>query len=52
LVLTPSMSGHIRREHVHADRADDPGAAAADQYEAVILQPSIQAISVTRGNDS
>ena len=43
--------GDVRREHVHADGADDRRALAADQHGAAILEPAIQAIGVTGGND-
>ena len=42
---------HVDRRHVHADRADNRGAAASDQHPAVPGQAAIEAVGVAGGHD-
>ncbi len=43
--------GDVGGEHVHADRADDTRALAADEDEAAAFETAIEPVGVSRGND-
>ena len=43
--------GHIDGDHVHVHRADDWGAAPADQYRAAAREPQVEAVRIPGRHD-
>ena len=44
-------AGHVDHRHVHAHRADDGHAAAADEHVAAAGEPEVEAVRVAGGHD-